>query len=63
MVSQARTRFFLWVTHLSQVNKLSKSIWRTRMCCPEKWWYLCPWRYSEAVWTWSWAIFSRCPPL
>lgn len=31
MVSQAITRFLLWLTQPSQVNKLGKSIWRTRI--------------------------------
>ena len=26
-------------------------------------WSLCPWRYSRAVWTWSWATSCRWPCL
>lgn len=27
--------------------------------CPETWWSLHPWSYSEAMWMWSWAAYSR----
>ena len=31
--------------------------------CPERLWCLPPWRYSKAVWTWSWATGSKQPCL
>lgn len=31
--------------------------------CPGKLWSLYPWRYTKAVWAWSWATDSRWPCL
>ena len=37
--------------------------WSTGTGCPGRLWSLHPWRYSKAIWTWSWAMRSGHPCL
>ncbi|KAK4824309.1 hypothetical protein QYF61_013054 [Mycteria americana] len=41
--------------HRRFLLNIGKHILTVRVTCPGRLWSLHPWRYSEAIWTWSWA--------
>lgn len=51
---------FVWTSGISFL------LWgwlSTDTCCSERLWNIPPWRYSKAIWMWSWATSSRLPCL